>query len=438
MEPLPLPHALREYQLGLNSAAERARCANVQSTVDAREKVAREFADWLRKCNLGISLHTASPDDVVVFMERCYFANHHGRDGAAAPCSSSAVKSALGHLCRSFALLGREGAWDAATRCGNPCESEVVRNYRSGYFRQRDAAGDLPLAARPLVSSKLHSLVTALLLELEALPASNRLGRLVLRRDITLYLYLYSSHQRGGEGARLNFEDISTSARDLATGRVTAVEAAPDRVKNRQQRSCGVIPIAEDPDPLLCFIRHFEALKTEFLDAGLQPSGPAFRTLAPSRKAFTAEPLSHHSALDRFKRHLQRHNLYEGETLHSFRRGSAQAGLAAGLTPSDLAGRMLLNSTRVVPLYTDQHRPVRGPKRSRAEFEAPATAPPAIEPAPAPACLDDGAADVPLDWLLDGLYASEFEAGPAPEPMATRACTWAPGDPEPPLGPDDD
>ena len=380
------------YADGLRSAAVREGHKYVEGTVVARDRAAAEFRAWVdRMAPSGLTLDNVTPADLLVYMEQIYLVEHTGRragpDGALS-CSFSAIKGVLGHLKTTFDLLGRNGPWVSSSGAGNPCCSTEISHWRSGYEREQDALGNVAVGARPMTVSKLHALVDALDGDLAALPAEDAMGRLLLLRDITFFLYLFASHQRGGEGGEIALAEIRLQPGPL--GDSAAIEAsgppsplwpfAPDyvallasaagvwvrprRLKNRQVSSlCEPVLLEAAPagSSAYCVVRRLGAYLSALQAAGQLADSKEdyflFRLLERHGRGFSLKPFSYNSARARLQSQLRDHGLFEGETLHSFRRGSAQAFTGSD---AELQQRMNLNSDAVLALYQSKTRPVRG------------------------------------------------------------------------------
>lgn len=370
------------YADGLRSAAVREQHKYVDDTVVARDRAAAEFRVWIdRMAPSGLTLANVTPTDIEVYMEQVYLVEHSGRragpDGTLA-CSFSAIKGVLAHLKTTFDLLGRNGPWDGSR--GNPCLSTEVSHWRSGYEREQDALGNVAIGARPLPVSKLHSLIDALDRDLVALPMEDAMGRLLLLRDITFYLYLFASHQRGGEGGEIALAELQLVATsgaspsplwplapfyDVMLASAVGVWARPRRLKNRKLRTlCEPVLLEAASEPSgsgsYCFVRRLGCYLSAMVAAGQLADPHAdyylFRLLERHGRSFSLQPFNYNSARVRFQGQLRAHGLFEGETLHSFRRGSAQAFTG---TDAELQQRMNLNSDAVLALYQSETRQVR-------------------------------------------------------------------------------
>ena len=81
-----------------------------------------------------------------------------------------------------------------------------------------------------------------------------------------------------------------------------------------------------------------------------------FRPLAPDQQGFKETALRSASLAARVRLHLQGAGLYEGETVHSFRRGALQASEASGEGVPALLAFGQLRSAATLGRYLDPHR----------------------------------------------------------------------------------
>jgi integrase len=150
------------------------------------------------------------------------------------------------------------------------------------------------VVAFPLSCEKLAPLLSYLDEELRVLAAGGY-DKLILLRDAALLAYLWDSFQRGGEGARLAYEDLTWQGDDT-------VISSPNRVKNIQHRRCGELEIGLNADPHICFIRRQRSLKAEMQAAGYLVTGaaPVFPTSVGRR--FTQHGMSYGAVRETRKR----------------------------------------------------------------------------------------------------------------------------------------
>ena len=96
------------------------------------------------------------------------------------------------------------------------------------------------------------------------------------------------------------------------------------------------------------------------------PPAVAAALLPSSVYCFAEQPLSHGGLHGRLKHHLTSIAAYEGESLHSFRRGMAQHQAAASQAHADIMRQMLLQTQQVFEAkYLASGRHNHGVKRAR-------------------------------------------------------------------------
>ncbi len=86
------------YLLGLSQARALQEQSVAAKTLQQRHKNARELADWLQSTNIGRTLHSCLPEDIMVYLTTHWLPRHAGtttKSGhkLAAPGSLSGVKS---------------------------------------------------------------------------------------------------------------------------------------------------------------------------------------------------------------------------------------------------------------------------------------------------------------------------------------------------------
>ncbi len=126
------------YSRGLVRAQAVLELALADSTRSRQDTAAAEFRDWLSVNGGGVGLSDAGPEDLLVYVEEWWLPNHPGRKRAEA--GPQAVKGLLSSLSGRFTRAGRVGAYDSATRAGNPCECPWVQDYRSSGLLASPAA----------------------------------------------------------------------------------------------------------------------------------------------------------------------------------------------------------------------------------------------------------------------------------------------------------
>ena len=351
-----------------------------------------EFGSWLNELppSWGRSLGTAVPEDIISYMDG-HWVHRHGRtlagDSSTPTSSFSGAKGCLLHLEHYFDLIGRSGEWQPFSGLGNPCRSVYVRLWRCGYERHLWGEGVRPHAALPALRSDIDALVPALLATDEVptvdadLESSDErraaVAHAIRQRNAALVLYNHASSQRGGEGARLRWTDLSPSPLEWTVDR-SLVEGggrpvlpltivSPNGHKTAQRRKCGSFTIdPTDPSPSAGAGRRFLGLLSGLLAAysaaGYDPSpyefifpqcAPGHRGLL-GRKPLTAAGLR--QILKRV-RDTRGGEAVPRFTAHSFRRGRMIQDARDGVDPLVTRSRALGITSATYSLYTDETRP---------------------------------------------------------------------------------
>jgi hypothetical protein len=103
-----------------------------KETNESRKRMFGEYQQFLARNPFGITVETASPENVAAFIHSEWIPSHSGNCRAVLPgtgqpvASASAVRGVVKDLSKSYRLLGFEGA-------SNPARSELVKSYRDGY-----------------------------------------------------------------------------------------------------------------------------------------------------------------------------------------------------------------------------------------------------------------------------------------------------------------
>jgi hypothetical protein len=100
--------------------------------------------------------------------------------------------------------------------------------------------------------------------------------------------------------------------------------AFPGWSKTVRSEPSGRIELAQGEEGLTFLIGSAELLAEMGLQQRSLGRGYLFRPLNPSRNAFMDEPLKAAAMRKRVQQHMKKAELYEGETLHSFRRSAVQ------------------------------------------------------------------------------------------------------------------
>jgi hypothetical protein len=383
------------YAFGLADVAQRSTLSRSDSTQYVRRTVATEFHAHLARLpfSLGITLETAQPSDVTVFISQVWVPGH-GRtilsDGTVHP-SGTAFRSVFPALSYLFHIHGRVGEWSLAHPYNDPCNSQHVWDYRQGVERFLTINAPPPVAAHPFTEKKLAALLTCvdaqyMKLELQHPGTSGGaffcVRKILLCRDALLMVYLFFSYQRGGEGASIRLSDVSLpggaaplGGLDARLGSVTSVivpideadeapsvRVHPPRLKTCRGRPRVYIDVKRNPDVHLCFLHrlgNYQAMR-HALGYTMQCNDVVFPAMDPrQRGSLTAAALTSSGLGSRLKDLLVQFGLYEGETVHSWRRGGLQNAAKEGVDPKDSMQTATMRSLETYYHYIDTSAPTR-------------------------------------------------------------------------------
>jgi integrase len=143
------------------------------------------------------------------------------------------------------------------------------------------------------------------------------LERCVLLTDQAVVLYLWESLARGKECGELQLRQVEFGEQVAYPGWSKTVQKEP---------SARILLAAPEPEGRLTFLEAAVRLLKE-LDATRHPlgeSGFLFRSLNRSRSAFVDAPMTSDTLRKRLQKTLKEAGLFDGETVHSFRRFAVQ------------------------------------------------------------------------------------------------------------------
>lgn len=296
------------YEKTLGEAGRIANKSVSSEFEDTRKRTFEEFSGFVGRVGQGLTVENARGIDVLAFVHGCWIPNHRNRcrtfsgTGEKIP-SAAAIKAVIQHIAKSYAMLGR-------TDADNPGKEEAVRNYREGYRNELHASGVKEKRARVFKESKVTDLVAYLDAKLEGLAG---ISRCVVLMDRTAVLYLWESWARGKECGELEVGQIDFEQAESRPGWTKTVRQEPSgRVELRKE---GTLTFIDSSVELLL------ALEQTKVPLG---RGFLFRPLNKQRNGFQNEPLKSAALSRRVRKHLTDAGLYEGETLHSFRRSAVQ------------------------------------------------------------------------------------------------------------------
>ena len=386
------------YSYGLEVGGLRAGHSRSDTTIELRNALARAMFGHLATLppQLGITLHTMQPSDVMVFLNWVWFP-HHGKTvldtGEVMPAASSirGVMPALEHL---FSIHGRSGEWGIHRPWNNPCRSQMIEDLGRGTLRHVRIHGPRPIAAHPLEHWKVRALVGSLDSAGEAMAitfasaAYFRMMFMIKKRDSLLFTYLFQSLQRAGEGAAICMSDLSFPddlqplvPKDPRLLTRSSIRIHPPTLKQTDgpPPPSTYMDVPRNSDEGMCFLRrlyHFTVL-CEQLGQPLQVNGPIFRPMDPhNRLVFRDCPMTTPACISRLKDALTQAGLYEGETSHSFRRGGMQDDRKRNVPESDTMARGHVKTPAVYRRYTDTGCKTKKKPNPTAKAAAKRSAPP--------------------------------------------------------------
>lgn len=277
------------------------------------------------------SLCTATPIDICRFLAwkdkdgktkiheiQCAFRDQ--KQGCACKCpirlSFNTVDSYIGKLRAIFKSMGRLGDWDHALGLGNPAASLPVKEYLKAVTAEQLQARITPKQATPLFVNKL--LLLSRFLERKMKDAKlSPTSLYIMARDQAFFKTLFFSGDRGNDLGVVLTEEIVRFPQDdgFLFNHVWG--------KTLRDGSSNIFGIRRHPNPSLCPIKAIEtyfAIATE-LRINLTP-GYLFRPTNVQGHVVN-NPFRSSTAESRLRVYLREAGLDEGETLHSFRSGSA-------------------------------------------------------------------------------------------------------------------
>jgi hypothetical protein len=271
-------------------------------------------------------------------------------------------------LSGGFERLGRSGEYSLANPLGNPCKSQHVRAFVQGVAKDATRRGLSVSGARPLTAAKLCWLAQSLATRAAAPDVSPR-DRMLLLRDLAGALYMWLTATRGGDAVRLRCDEFVTAPGDgrkvMSSAGWAAVERAgadpavpaprlyiwPHQSKTCKQERPPMQTVLPQPDPQHCFVRALGRYRRACVAAG-RPLEEYVMRSERTGEAMTAQNLA-----GRLQQHMQLADIYEGETLHSYRRGALQDAVHMQCW-TELQTQLLGNikSPAILQLYLDRNR----------------------------------------------------------------------------------
>lgn len=297
------------YEQALTEAARIANRSVSAAFEGSRRKTFSEFCEFLQRIGQGLSVENASDMDVIAFIQGDWMPKHQvncrtrvGEEGEKI-ASASAVRGVIQHLSKSYAMLGRAD-WE------NPAKQESVRNYSDGYRMWLKERSVREKRAKVFKEQKVEDLVRYMETKIER---SRGIGRCVLRMDLAAIDYLWESWSRGKECGELRVDQVDFEEGVSLPGWSKTVQSEPSARIELSGEGRGR------------FLKSAAALIHDLEEQGHDVGqGYLFRPLNKQRDGFEQSALSANALRKRLQQHLKNAGLYEGETLHSFRRSAVQ------------------------------------------------------------------------------------------------------------------
>jgi hypothetical protein len=120
------------YETVLGEAERIANRSASSGFEESRRKTFDEFKTFLKKVGNGLNVENAGGIDVVAFVHGEWMPAHRKNfrttagAGEEKVASASAIRGVIGHLAKSYSMMGKSDA-------ENPAKSEAVQTYRDGY-----------------------------------------------------------------------------------------------------------------------------------------------------------------------------------------------------------------------------------------------------------------------------------------------------------------
>ena len=273
--------------------------------------------------------------------------------------SLAGVKSSLS---TELEQLGRIGPWDSVTLKGNPMLSNQLQRMTKGYKTDAARRGYEQRAAEPIYSDKIQKVLEHLLAQQQQ--ASGK-AKLLLIRDGLILSMLWQSCFRGFNVGDLRLSNIRTPTNSPAVPFIVpelTLQAGshlgifPDVTKNRKGGHCTVTLSCD----IMCFTTWLQLAITVYQDA-LQPiTNYIVRPVQRGTSTFMEKGMSSAAIWGRLTTHLKAFGLYQGESVHSTRRGKMiEMTTQHQASIEQVQEAAMLRSKPIAQKYIDTTRPTR-------------------------------------------------------------------------------
>ena len=296
------------------------------------------------------------------------------------------VANILSHLRMIFKELGRGQQWESSGQTGNSAAAHELKQWGQGYTKVCQTSGFRITAAKPMTEAKVKDLLSYL--SSAAFKPSNKVAfdRALLARDGFAFCLLWQTGLRGINASDSVLEDFIIpgpgrgsiraylcSQQPMQLQHPGTIEVHPLRTKTSAQNT-GRVHVEPSDTPVLdlwfwpvaAYTSAFLARQpiTQYLVRATESSAGSPAIMPDSRGLqFADRQLSRSGLHDRLKKHLTHISAYEGESMHSFRRGSSQFKLITGQSKAAIKQGMLIKSSDILELYLAAGRNNSGIKR---------------------------------------------------------------------------
>ena len=358
------------------TAAEQCTHGKTRRTQQGYEDMAAEFAKFRQQQPPGKSqLEQQSPGDILLFLRSHWVPSKSGREQQV--ITAGYLKSAVSQLSYIFRMHGykgrwetSQGLWETSGALGNPVLSEIVDSYVDTFSKMAAKSGQRERSAVPMTEEKLQAMVedmnAAMAEEGSGLQvgAHSKVRELTLRRDKALWVTLWSTGRRCADHCRTRWDRVYASvqgpAGKLATDAWQSGEDTPSlyfsptQDKTTQSGRVATIQLHRT-GTTLCPVN---ALRAWWEAASAAEGGLREGTLGFGRRraSTSKQPLSTSSVNGALRRRLDAAGLYEGETVHGFKRGRVQHELQHGASEAAVSKKVATSTLSIVRKYGDEGR----------------------------------------------------------------------------------
>ena len=356
---------LRLTESGLAGAAVITQYAVGSDLHKRREKVVADWDLWASQYPASVrpNLAQCQPAEVICFLDH-WRESHVGKRSRDAPdVAPTTLRAISGHLSAVMTSLGRCDTWSPERLKGNPAKHPSVASFLKGYdlycFQEKGYSSS---GAVPLTFSKYCQLRDYLFSSADS--CADVSVKCTLLRDLCAFSYLWEAGHRGKECSSLLLSDFryktlrgTLAWDDIVSGSLDPIlpllVEGSQGTKTQATRHPGVVELCKLPTSggggdLIRFLPKYAAAMAD--------SGSPLRDwLFPSRflsdSTRRAPHISSSALRQRLVVHLSRLQLWEGETLHSFRRGGSQHEESCGHDVAAISKRRQWRCPKTAELY---------------------------------------------------------------------------------------